>query len=69
MAIFLNGWILHIGGDALGRACVCSLCSRLTIASYSNIMLLGISLFLYWKFSQKNKFYKCFFFNKTLNKS
>ena len=29
MAISLNGWILPIGGDALGRVCACSLRSRL----------------------------------------
>ena len=34
MAILLSGWILTIGGDALGRVCVCSLRSRLvTLAS------------------------------------
>ena len=27
--ILLNGWILPIGGIALGRVCVCSLPSRL----------------------------------------
>ena len=30
---------------------------------------MAISLFLYWKFSQKNKFYQCFFYNKTFDNS
>ena len=29
MAIFQNGWILPIGGVALGRVCACSLRSRI----------------------------------------
>ena len=28
-AILLKGWILPIGGVALGRVCACSLCNRL----------------------------------------
>ena len=44
----------------------CTLSSNLrscyvTIVSYNNIMLLAISLFLYWKYSQKTMFLKCFF--------
>ena len=31
-------------------------------------MLLAISLFLQWKYSPKNVFYKCFFYKKTLTK-
>ena len=40
--------------------------NMLTIVSYSNIMLLAISLLLYWKYSQKNMFNKFFFFKKTI---
>ena len=30
-AVLLNWWILPTGGVALGRFCVCSLCSRLVL--------------------------------------
>ena len=31
MVIFLNGWILPVGGVAFGRVCSCSLRSRLVL--------------------------------------
>ena len=36
-AILLNGWILPIGGVALGRVCACSLRSKLVFLLYGRV--------------------------------
>ena len=38
MVILLNGWLLPIGGVALGRVCACSVHSRLVSCLYIQIL-------------------------------
>ena len=43
MSIFLNGWILPIGGASSGRVCSCSLRSRLVFDWFRNLLFFQIS--------------------------